>query len=94
MAHRFAFQFAASWIIDANLFILAGGDQLGAVPVEAGAINDVRMGVNVHQNLASAHVPDDDLIETRRKYVNPDLGYLRLELYLVIGARCEQHIER
>jgi len=61
VTHGLAVQLTCARIIDADLFVLAGGDQLGAVPVEAGAVHDVRMGVDVHEDFASAHVPDDNL---------------------------------
>lgn len=62
MAQSFIIDFASSRINDANLLIFTSGDQLGSVPVPAGAKHDIGVTVNVNQNLASANVPDDDLI--------------------------------
>ena len=62
MTHGFALQLGSARIVDADLFILAGGNQLRAIPVEAGAVNDVRMGVDVHEDFTSAHVPNHDLV--------------------------------
>lgn len=61
VAHGLALQVAGARVVDADLLVLAGGDQLGAVPVEASAVHDVRMRGDVHEDLASTHVPDDHL---------------------------------
>lgn len=47
---------------DSHLLVLAGGEQLRAVPVPTSAVDDVRVAVDVHQNLAHTHVPDGHLI--------------------------------
>jgi len=53
---------ARSRINETNLFVLARRHQLGAVPVEAGAKDDVGMAVHVQEHFTSADIPDDDLI--------------------------------
>lgn len=62
VANGFAFDFARSRIDDANLLVLTRRHQLRAGPVEAGAVHDVRMTVEMDQHLGGAHVPDDHLI--------------------------------
>lgn len=62
MANGLALDFARSRIDDADLFVLARRHQFGAGPVEARAVHDIRMAVDVHQHLGGAHVPDDHLV--------------------------------
>ena len=45
--------------------VLAGREDLGAVPVPAGAVDEVGVdGVDPHHRLAARHVPQDDHVVT------------------------------
>lgn len=59
---RFGFNFTRSRINNSDLLVFARRHQLRPVPVETSAEDDVRMTVNVDQNLAGSNVPNDDLI--------------------------------
>lgn len=62
VTQRFGFNVAGPRVDDANLFVLTRRHQLGAVPVEARAQDDVGMAIHVEQHLAGPHIPDDDLV--------------------------------
>lgn len=62
MTHRFSFNLSSSWIDDSDLLVLARRDELGSVPIEARAEDDVGMTVHVNEHLTSADIPDDDLV--------------------------------
>lgn len=62
MTKRLGFNLARSRVNDADLLVLASRDQLGSVPVEASAVDDVGMTVDVNQNLSSSNIPNDNLV--------------------------------
>jgi hypothetical protein len=62
MTNRFSLDLSRSRVNDTHFFVLASCDQLRAVPVEARTEDNVRMTVDVQENLAGADIPNDNLI--------------------------------
>lgn len=56
---------ALAWVQYPHGLVLAGGENLGAVPVPAGAVDEVGVyGVDPHHRLPTGHVPQDHHVIT------------------------------
>lgn len=56
---------ALAWIQHTQSLVFAGGENLGAVPVPAGAVDEVSVhAVNPHHRLGARHVPQDHHVIT------------------------------
>ena len=56
---------ALAWVQDTQGLVLAGGQDLGAVPVPAGAVDEVCVDrVHPHHLLPAGHVPQDQHVVT------------------------------
>lgn len=56
---------ALAWVEHSHGLVLAGREDLGAVPVPAGAVDEVSVhGVDPHHGLPASHVPQDHHVIT------------------------------
>ncbi|GMS90854.1 hypothetical protein PENTCL1PPCAC_13029, partial [Pristionchus entomophagus] len=62
VAHSLLQDLSRVRVEDANLLVLAGGHEAGAVPVEGDRPDHIGMAVDLEDDLARAHVPHQDLV--------------------------------
>lgn len=71
---------ALAWVQHSQALVLAGGENLGAVPVPAGAVDEVSVyAVDPHHRLPTSHVPQDHhvitaCVDTVTRVVNEKRG--------------------